>query len=104
MIKMKLKTKKYPIIYERFELYKNNGKIEKVDLTKTINNNVEKITGNINGKRINISKKVKFPPNLISPKLGRKTSMPNSFVPMSILKNKTKKHKKRNKTHIISNI
>lgn len=90
-----------PIInaYEHIVSYKtdNNGILKKnIDITKKLKNKKLKIKGNINGKSINISKKVRFPINLISPNKGAITSKKNSFVPQGILRHK--KHGKIIKT------
>ena len=84
-----------PIIksYEHIISYeKHNGKVKKtINLTKKLKGKKYIIKGNINGNPIKITKKVRFPPNIISPNKGMITSKKNSFKPKSILRNKTEK-------------
>jgi hypothetical protein len=95
-----------PIIkaYEHIVSYKtdDNGIPKKtIDITKKFKKNKLKIKGVINGKPINISRKVRFPINLISPNKGAITSKKNSFVPQGILRYKKRKgiHNKTQRHH-----
>lgn len=88
----------YPKIKEPIISYKpdNKVKIKKtINLTKPLNENKIFIKGIIKGiinrKSINITKKVRFPIDIISPNKGLITSKKNSFIPKSILRNKTSK-------------
>ena len=61
-----------------------------IDLTKTLNRKRFITKGNINEKSINITKKVRFPIDIISPNKVAITSKRNSFRPHGILKKSTK--------------
>jgi hypothetical protein len=72
-----------------------NGNLNKtIDLRKKLKNNKFIIKGIINGEPIKISKKVRFPIDLLSPNKGMITSKKNSFIPKSILKKTKKKYSK----------
>ena len=97
---MKHTKKIYPQIesYEHIVSYKSNnkGNLKKtIDLTKSLKGKRFIIKGNINGNPINITKKVRFPIDVISPNKVPITSKKNSFIPSfrphSILKYPKKK-------------
>ena len=79
-----------PIIkgFEKVVVFEKNGNkpVFTANITKTIDGEKSTIKGKINGKPIKKTlKKVRFPPDLISPRKGAFTSKKNSY-PKSILK------------------
>jgi hypothetical protein len=88
---MKHQTKKiYPKIksVEHIVSFEgHNGKMKKVlDIVKKSKGKRVIIKGDINGRPVHITRKVRFPHDLISPNKGAITSHKRTFKPSGILK------------------